>query len=663
MLIGQTIGPFTIDAELGSGAMGTVYKGRLAKEDGRVVTVAIKVISFGLLGNDSARWPASNARRTILKQLKPPAHRPFARGHRPARQIPADAVHRDGIRRGRVARPHRWPDELTGSAGRKSSTTASNSATALQYAHEKGIVHRDLKPSNLMVTKAGVLKLTDFGIAKDTDVTALTGANSTIGTAAYMSPEQCRGDKTLGAKSDLYSLGVCLYELLTGRKPFTAENTVDMFLKHVNEAPVRPRRLVPDLPVWMDNLVMFLLEKNKENRPLDAATVGRMLGEIVEKVQSQQSVGAEVANARRADRPVADGPLSEADKDAARAMRGPGKRKRKKKGRSGPPPALVAAAVGLPVLLALVGVGAYLLWPSTPPGPAETAESAFKIVQDAKGPDDRRAAAEAFLKKYPTGPVSDQARGVVRDAVAARTESALVKRANSQLMRNRDEGFDPAAYKLALSALDAEAAGRLNDAAGLWKQCQTACPPGSADGSAPPDDLALRVSLGWVAARRAGVVQKAVPDLETKLAAKLAEDRQFELDPVFDPSSPDSVAARAVRLEQFPDPGKARSAWDALAALTKDDPDRLAYRLLGLSRKARLGEPKDGDPAARLKTVRDRVAKLDADAKAVDGGPIPAAAKRNVRNGCRDVLRPCTPTSPATTTSRCSRGRGNCSTR
>ena len=66
---------------------------------------------------------------------------------------------------------------------------------ALQHAHEKGIIHRDLKPSNLMITPDGTLKLTDFGIAKDTDVTALTGANSTIGTAAYMSPEQCKGDK------------------------------------------------------------------------------------------------------------------------------------------------------------------------------------------------------------------------------------------------------------------------------------------------------------------------------------------------------------------------------------------------------------------------------------------------------------------------------------
>src|SRR5262249_7514862 len=104
---------------------------------------------------------------------------------------------------------------------------------ALQHAHDQGIVHRDLKPSNLMILPDGTLKLTDFGIAKDLDESQLTGTNATVGTASYMSPEQCRGEKTISHKSDLYSLGVVLYELVTGRKPFVAENTMDMFMAHV----------------------------------------------------------------------------------------------------------------------------------------------------------------------------------------------------------------------------------------------------------------------------------------------------------------------------------------------------------------------------------------------------------------------------------------------
>src|SRR4029077_19768818 len=78
---------------------------------------------------------------------------------------------------------------------------------ALQHAHDAGVVHRDLKPSNLMILSDGTLKLTDFGIAKDLDSTALTSANCTVGTASYMSPEQCRGERDLTSKSDLYSLG------------------------------------------------------------------------------------------------------------------------------------------------------------------------------------------------------------------------------------------------------------------------------------------------------------------------------------------------------------------------------------------------------------------------------------------------------------------------
>ena len=122
----------------------------------------------------------------------------------------------------------------------------------MQHAHEHGIVHRDLKPSNLMILADGTLKLTDFGIAKDLDRTALTEANCTVGTAAYMSPEQCKGERNLTHKSDLYSMGVMFYELLTGRKPFNAENAMDMFLQHCNAEVERPSRIVLDIPVWLD---------------------------------------------------------------------------------------------------------------------------------------------------------------------------------------------------------------------------------------------------------------------------------------------------------------------------------------------------------------------------------------------------------------------------
>ena len=156
----------------------------------------------------------------------------------------------------------------TASSRKKWSTRMGPAALrAAQHALDKGIVHRDLKPSNLMVTRDGTVKLTDFGIAKDLDRTALTEANCTVGTAAYMSPEQCKGERNLTHKSDLYSMGVMFYELITGRKPFEAESPLDMFMQHVKGKFERPSRLAMDVPVCLDTLVCQLMEKGRSGGP------------------------------------------------------------------------------------------------------------------------------------------------------------------------------------------------------------------------------------------------------------------------------------------------------------------------------------------------------------------------------------------------------------
>ena len=624
MMIGQQLGPFVVESELGSGAMGTVFKARMTRDDGRVVPVALKVVSLGLLGNEGA-MARFEREAAILKQLRHPhIVRLLATGrHRQTPFIAMEYVEGDSLdrvlaRRGRLD----WHEVVQ---------YGQQLCDALQHAHDKGIVHRDLKPSNLMVTKGGVLKLTDFGIAKDTDVTALTGANSTIGTAAYMSPEQCRGDKTLGPKSDLYSLGVCLYELLTAKKPFVGENTVEMFLKHVNDVAVRPRRLVPDLPVWMDNLVMHLLEKGKDARPLDAATVGRMLGEIVDKVQSQQSVGAEVANARRVDRPVGVAPVAAEDREAARSLRGGPKKKRKKK------PAKAAVwpkmlLFGLP-LAVLLGVGGYFALAGL--FRAEPADVAFRRVEQA-APDDNRAAADAFLSAHPAGPLADQARAMVRDATARRTEAVLNRRFGLAAMRANPEGFDAEAYKAAMQALDAEKGGRLAEAADLWTRVKAATPPADPATLPRPDDE-QRASLAWVADRRSALIRADVPALLARLNKLIADDRIYELDRPFDPASPESVAVRALRCERQPDRPKAKATWERLAALATG-PDTAAYLLRAAQRGGQFAADKETDPAARLKRVADRVAQLEAAASAADAADVPGAAKRDVRNNCRDVI-------------------------
>ncbi len=135
---------------------------------------------------------------------------------------------------------------------------------ALDYVHYRGVVHRDIKPANIMISKAGGVKLMDFGIARDQSFTDLTEAGTGIGTPAYMSPEQVLGDK-LDARSDIFSLGVVLYQMLTGRKPFVEDEQRSAMHKIRLEKHVRVRKLNPDIPRELERIIDQCLEK----RPID----------------------------------------------------------------------------------------------------------------------------------------------------------------------------------------------------------------------------------------------------------------------------------------------------------------------------------------------------------------------------------------------------------
>ena len=142
---------------------------------------------------------------------------------------------------------------------------ASQVAEALGAAHERGIVHRDIKPQNVLIDEAGDAKVADFGIALAASSSTTSGTNLVFGTATYMSPEQAMGE-LVGPPSDLYSLGVVLYEILTGTVPFEAEGALATAMKHVTEHPVPPRERDPSVPEAMDALVMGLLAKDPEDR-------------------------------------------------------------------------------------------------------------------------------------------------------------------------------------------------------------------------------------------------------------------------------------------------------------------------------------------------------------------------------------------------------------
>ena len=153
---------------------------------------------------------------------------------------------------------------------RKAAAVAAQIADALGEAHEHGVIHRDIKPQNVLVTSSGDLKVTDFGIARAASAVTISVTNAIFGTAGYISPEQALGEPVSPA-SDLYSLGVILYEMLTGELPYTADNPMAVCMKHVTEQLRPPRRLNPAIPEEIDAVVVKLLAKDPADRYGSAA--------------------------------------------------------------------------------------------------------------------------------------------------------------------------------------------------------------------------------------------------------------------------------------------------------------------------------------------------------------------------------------------------------
>ncbi len=152
----------------------------------------------------------------------------------------------------------------------------SQGCRGLDYAHRNGVVHRDVKPGNLLVSEAEVVKLADFGIARATDQSSITQVGSVLGTAAYLAPEQARGEDA-GPLADLYSLGVVTYQLLSGRLPYEAASLSELALKQQREAPPLLDHLNPDVPPQLARSVAQALALDKVQRPRDAMVFAEAL--------------------------------------------------------------------------------------------------------------------------------------------------------------------------------------------------------------------------------------------------------------------------------------------------------------------------------------------------------------------------------------------------
>ena len=199
---------------------------------------------------------------------------------------------------------------------------------ALYHAHSRGIIHRDLKPDNIFVNHLGHIKVLDFGLAKISfaaDLTALTKSGTALGTCTYMSPEQAQG-KEADLRSDLYAVGVILYEIFCGITPFSAEDAAAILRMQVYDKAQRPTSVEPNLPIEIEQIIMWLMNKNPKYRPNSALVLKEKLIQVVRmlRIGSVHYVSPEteneVAQAERQHKPFLTQPLLLKEKEQLHSL-------------------------------------------------------------------------------------------------------------------------------------------------------------------------------------------------------------------------------------------------------------------------------------------------------------------------------------------------------
>jgi serine/threonine-protein kinase len=441
IMIGKQLGGWVIDREIGRGGMGCVYLAhREPAGTDRPEVAAIKILAAELAADPGflARFEREIA---ILRKLD---HPNIVRFHESGQQdghsyfvmeyVAGPSYEAVLNQEGRL----RWTEVLE---------LAWQIAPALKHAHDRGIIHRDLKPSNLLRAprsalqtievapaeqtdgKIGLVKLTDFGIASLFASPHLTVTGGIVGTAEYLSPEQAAG-KPVTRRSDLYSLGVVLYTLLTGRTPFEGD-PLDLLHKHRFAQFDRPIRLVPDIPHELDEIICDLLEKDPGRRPADAMVLFRQLDSLKRKLAYQATHAGEATAATSASparsatrpRPGVEGPATLMSRLVRREL------EREKSG--GAMRQFVNRPVVLSLLLAItVGLIVWALWPTS----AETMYERGVALMNSGDPDDWETAWDKYLgpllAKHPDTPHRDEIerfRDKYESARAARQASRLTR--------------------------------------------------------------------------------------------------------------------------------------------------------------------------------------------------------------------------------------------
>jgi serine/threonine-protein kinase len=291
-MIGATLGSYRIIEQIGMGGMATVYK---AYDPDTDRYVAVKVLPQHY-SQDAKFVERFRREAKAIARLEHPYILPiFAYGEQEGTAYLVMRYMESGTLTDRLKQGQLPLDEA--------SRLFEQIAGALDYAHQNGVIHRDIKPSNVLVDAQGNAFLTDLGIAKMVEeVSDLTGTGIALGTPQYMSPEQCRGVKDLTAASDIYSLGIMLYQMLTGRVPFQAETPIAIIHMHLSDPLPPPRAVRPDLPEGVERVVLKALTKEPEHRFESAAAMGDAMARAV--------AGAPVAYVQPADLAPPCGPAA-----------------------------------------------------------------------------------------------------------------------------------------------------------------------------------------------------------------------------------------------------------------------------------------------------------------------------------------------------------------
>ncbi len=373
-------GRYRVGELIGRGGMASVYRG-YDQTLGR--DVAIKILKRDLASDSGFRTRFRLEAQAASRMANQAIVRVFdagedvaadVNGERPVPFIVMELVHgtllKDIVARGPVppAEAVRYVDGIL---------------EALEYSHRAGVVHRDIKPGNVMITDAGQVKVMDFGIARAVSDSSSTVAETTsiLGTAAYFSPEQAKGEP-VDARADVYSTGIVLYELLTGRPPFRGDSPVAVAYQHVSETPTPPSQANEASPRAFDPVVLRALAKDPYQRYPDAASFREALDAASDgKAPSKRELGALTSELY--------GPNPRQAAETARSLRQLSTDNTMTRTQSGPPVAWIWAGVALLAVL----VASVLFWVVTS-RPFEAVPASSRIVPDVSGMTLERATTE-----------------------------------------------------------------------------------------------------------------------------------------------------------------------------------------------------------------------------------------------------------------------------